>query len=138
MLDIKFIRENLEIVKEAAKNKNREVDWDRLLILDDKRRELIGAIEVKREERNKRSKQKTDNKEQRTKGKELKEEIQKLEEELKRVETAFSQLMLTVPNVPDSSVPIGKDATGNKEVKIWGEIPKFDFVPLDHITLAKK
>ena len=53
MLDIKFIRENLELCKEAAKNKNREVDWEGLLSLDDRRRELIGKVEELRTERNK-------------------------------------------------------------------------------------
>jgi len=149
MLDIKFIRENIEIIKKAAKDKNREVDLDRLLDLDEKRRRLIGEIEKLRAERNKTSdsiKPVTSvtsiNKEiinkQRDEGKRLKEEIRKLEDELKTVEKEFNDLMLLVPNVPDKSVPIGKDATGNVEMKKWGEIPKFDFIPLDHITLAKK
>lgn len=150
MLDIKFIRENLEIVKSAAKNKNREVDWERLLMLDEKRRRLIGEIEKLRGERNKQSTNYPINKlsnnpindklinEQREQGKKLKEEIKKLEEESRIIEQQFSGLMLTIPNVPDKSVPIGKDANGNKEVKKWGEVPKFDFKPLDHIELGKK
>lgn len=143
MLDIKFIRENLEIVKEAAKNKNREVDWGKLLELDEERRRLIGEIEKKRGERNKLASQITDNSQQITdntkeEGKKLKEEIKRLEEELRTIEKEFNQSMLIVPNVPDKSVPIGKDASGNVEVKRWGEIPKYDFKPLDHIELAKK
>src|SRR3990167_4613734 len=150
MLDIKFIRENLETVKEAAKNKNREVDWERLLALDEKRRELIGKIEEKRAERNKLQStnkpitQSSNNpindkllNEKREQGKKLKEDIRDLEEELKTVEKEYDELMLTVPNVPDPIVPVGKDATGNKEVKKWGDIPKFDFKPLDHIGLMK-
>lgn len=151
MLDIKFIRENLEVVKEAAKNKNREVDWDRLLMLDEKRRKLIGEIEKLRGERN--TLQSTNNpitqssnnpikdkliNETREKGKQLKEDIKKLEEELKTVEKEYNDLMLRVPNVPDKSVPIGKDASGNIEVKKRGEVPKFDFKPLDHMELAKR
>lgn len=143
MLDIKFIRENLDVCKDAAKNKNREVNWDRLLELDEKRRKLIGEIEKARGERNKVASQITDNRQQITEntkqeGKKLKEYIKKLEDELRAVEKEFNELMYTVPNVPDKSVPIGKDASGNKEVKKWGEIPKMDFTPLDHITLAKK
>jgi len=138
MLDIKFIRENQEIVREAAKNKNRKVDLDRLLELDELRRKLIGEIEKKREERNKNAKTQSfkDTKTQ-AEGKKLKEEIKKLEEELKKVETEFNELMLSVPNVPDKSVPVGKDASGNKEIKKWGEKPKFGYKPIDHIELAK-
>lgn len=143
MLDIKFLRENLETVKKAAENKNRKVDWDKLMGLDDKRRTLISGIEKLRGERNKSSKQITNNKQQITKeqiqeGKKLKEDIKRSEEELRTVEKEFNELLLTVPNVPDKSVPIGKDSSGNKEIKKWGEVPKLDFTPLDHIVLAKK
>lgn len=135
MLDITFIRDNLELVKQAAKNKNREVDWERLLELDDKRRELISKSEAIRAKRNKAEKAATE--EDRQKGRALKQEMKALEEELKRVEGEYDELMLTVPNVPDASVPVGKDASGNKEIKQWGEIPKFDFDAKDHIELAK-
>ena len=130
MLDIKFIRKNLDLVKEAAKNKNREVDWEMLLKLDDKRRELIGKAEGLHAERN----SNTD----REKGKQLKQNLKVLEDELREIEVKFENLMLTVPNVPDKSVPIGKDSSGNVEVKRWGEIPKFDFPIKDHIDLAKR
>ncbi|MFZ5845716.1 MAG: serine--tRNA ligase, partial [Patescibacteria group bacterium] len=137
MLDIKFIRENLELVKQAAKNKNREVDWDGLLALDDRRRELIGKVEELRSERNKLSRTQTIEPNDQKRGKEIKSELKKFEEELKEVEEKFGLLMLTVPNVSDPSVPVGRDASGNKEVKKWGKIPKFDFPPRDHIELGK-
>ncbi len=136
MLDIKFIRENLEACKTAAINKNREVDWDGLLRLDEKRRQLISQAEVLRSERNEISKTRQEGNEKR--GKEIKLELKALEEELRGVEEQFGLLMLTVPNVPDESVPVGKDASGNVEVKKWGKPTKFDFAPLDHIELAKK
>ncbi len=132
MLDIKFIRDNLEICKEAAKNKNRDVDWDGLLALDDKRRELIGTSEKLRAERN------TLTRDDRVRGKSIKQELKAIEDELRGVEEKFGILMLTVPNVPDKSVPVGKDATGNVEVKKWGKVPKFDFTPKDHIELARE
>ncbi|MCL5798441.1 MAG: serine--tRNA ligase [Patescibacteria group bacterium] len=143
MLDIKFIRENLETVKKAAENKNRTVDWEKLMKLDDDRRRLIGEIERLRGERNKSSKQTIDTRQQITEkqiqeGKKLKEDIKRSEEELRKVENEFNQLMLTVPNVPDKSVPVGKDSSENVELRKWGEVKKFDFTPLDHITLAKK
>ena len=150
MLDIKYIRENLEICKQAAKNKNREVDWDKLLRLDEKRRELIGKIEERRAKRNEISKfhppaggsNKIQNpNDQKEEGRKLRDEIKELEEELKTVERDYNELMLTVPNVPDPIVPIGKDASGNKEVKKWGEpksVSGWDFAPLDHIELMKR
>ena len=138
MLDIKFIRENLEKVKKAVLDKNREVDFEKLLSLDSKRRGLITEAEKVRAERNVISKQITDDKKQRETGKKLKEKTKEIEESLKKVEEEFKNIMYTVPNVPDESVPIGKDATGNKEIKKWGEIPKFDFKPLDHIELGKR
>ncbi len=135
MLDIKFIRDNLELCKTAARNKNREVDWDTLLKLDDRRRELIGKTEVLRAQRNQTSKQRTEDSVQ--KGKQLKQELKTLEDELREVEEKFHLLMLTVPNVPDPSVPVGNDSSGNVELKKWGEPRVFDFEPKDHIQLAE-
>lgn len=135
MLDIKFIRENLDLCKTAAKNKNREVDWERLLSLDEHRRELITKAETIRSERNEVSKVRSE--ENFARGKAIKEELKTLDERLRQVEAEFTQLMLTVPNVPDSSVPVGKDAAGNVEVKKVGTLPKFDFAPKDHIALSK-
>jgi seryl-tRNA synthetase len=132
MLDIAFIRDNLDVCKKAAKDKNREVDWDALLVEDDKRRKLIAQTEELRAQRNT-----IQGEENREKGKKLKVELKKLEEELRGVEERFGLLMLTVPNVPDKSVPVGKDASGNKQVKTWGKPTKFDFTPKDHVELAE-
>ncbi len=135
MLDIKFIRDNLALCKTAAKNKNREVEWEELLTLDEKRRSLLNTSETLRAERNAVSKTRTDDGVAR--GKEIKDELKGLEEELRSVEERFNLLMLTVPNVPDASVPVGKDASGNVEVRKVGKPTKFDFTPKDHIELAK-
>ena len=132
MLDIKYIRDNLELCKTAAKNKGREVAWDELLELDEKRRKLIGLAEELRAKRNK-----VQGAENREEGKKIKEELKTIDEELRGVEERFGLLMLTVPNVPDKSVPVGKDASANVEVKKWGKLPKFDFDTKDHIELAK-
>mgnify|MGYP001573503035 CR=1 FL=1 len=135
MLDIKFIRENLELCKQAAVNKNREVEWDRLLERDDKRRDLIGKTDAIRARRN--TTEKTTSEEGRQAGRALKQDLKALEDELRQVEEDFNTLMLTVPNVPDASVPVGKDSSGNKEVKTWGKVPEFEFPAKDHIELAK-
>ncbi len=135
MLDINFIRENLDLCEEAAKNKNREVEWHKLLELDDRRREFIGKVEALRAERNTISQQGANA--DRDRAKQIKEELKKSEEDLRDTEERFNLLMLTVPNIPDKSVPVGKDETGNKEIKKWGKVPKFSFAPKDHIALAK-
>lgn len=135
MLDIKFIRDNLDVCKQAAVNKNREVDWDSLLRLDDKRKELIQKTEILRAERNEISKVRSEDAFAR--GKAIKDELKSLDDELRSAEEQFGLLMLTVPNVPDPSVPIGKDESGNVEMKRWGEPRAFDFTPKDHIDLSK-
>ncbi|MBP9813644.1 serine--tRNA ligase [Candidatus Woesebacteria bacterium] len=135
MLDIKYIRENLELCKLAAVNKNRVVDWDELLRLDDARRELITKSDALRTERNEVSKVRSDD--SNTRGKAIKVELKEIEDSLREVEGQFNAAMLTVPNVPDPSVPVGKDESGNVEVKKWGEPVAFEFAAKDHIELSR-
>ncbi|MBI3342796.1 serine--tRNA ligase [Candidatus Gottesmanbacteria bacterium] len=141
MLDIKFIRENLELCKQAAINKNREVEWNRLLDLDELRRSLQHELDDIRFTRNEVAKKgvigKTD-KDIQEKGRMYKERIKDYEGRLRKVEKEYSELMLTVPNVPDAGVPVGKDSTSNVEIKKWGKLPNFDFSVKDHIELATK
>ncbi len=136
MLDINYIRENLDKCKTAAINKNRNVAWDTLLSLDETRRKLTKAVDDLRAKRNTISQKQTDD--ARAEGRQLKESLKGLEEELRRVETEFKEVMLTVPNVPDATVPVGKNEVDNIEVRRWGKEPVFDFEVKDHIELAKK
>lgn len=136
MLDINFIRENLDACKKAAINKNRVVDWDKLLSLDETRRKLTKSVDDLRAKRNEISTKQTEA--ARAEGKQLKESLKGLEEELRTVENELQTLLYTVPNVPDKSVPIGKDSSGNVEIRKWGKEPIFDFGIKDHIELAKK
>lgn len=141
MLDIKFIRENKEIVALGAKKKHVTVDVDALLKLDDRRRELMASSEKKRAEQNSFNDKiaKEGIREQRdalvSQMRILKEVVQKEEEELKTVMKDWQILMLAVPNVPDMSVPEGESDADNAEVKVWGEKTKFDFEPKDHIEI---
>jgi len=135
MLDINFIKDNLELCKTAAINKNRVVEWDKLLKLDETRRKLTGSVDDLRAKRNVISKKPIE--ESREEGRQIKESLKGLEEELRRVEEELQILLLTVPNVPDKSVPIGKDTSGNVEEKKWGDMPVFDYTIRDHIELAK-
>lgn len=136
MLDINFIRDNLELCKTAAKNKNRVVDWDTLLRLDETRRKLAKSVDDLRATRNEISKKQTD--EARIEGRQLKESLKGLEEELRTVEGELQTALFTVPNVPDSSVPVGKNEEGNVELRKWGTVPVFDFAVKDHIDIAKR
>lgn len=143
MLDIKFIRDNQELIQEAAKKKRLEFKVADLLAVDDQRRELLSKIEKRRAEQNAAN-------EKVIKGppaekiktiaemKVVKEALQKDEAKLKEVMKDWQTLMLQVPNVPDVSVPDGKDETENKEVKTWGKKPQFDFKPKNHIELMEK
>jgi len=141
MLDIQFIRDNAELVKKSAKNKNQNpAVVDNLLEVDLKRRELIGKVENIRAERNglnnELKKARTD--ELISQSKALKTKLESLEPELRQTEEAFADLMLQVPNVTLPEVPVGKDSTGNVVVREWGKKPTFKFTPLDHVALGTK
>jgi seryl-tRNA synthetase len=136
MLSIDFIRENKDAVLAAARNKNREVDIDRILKLDDQRREIIHKTQKLREVRNEISK-KEPTEEVKARGREIKDELKTLEEELDHVEQELQKLLSFVPNVPLEEVPIGKNEEGNIEIRKWGDIPEFDFEPKSHIDLGE-
>ncbi len=140
MLDIKFIRENKDLIKMGAQKKRIPFDVDLLLQVDDTRRALLIKVEEKRAKQNEVG-QKIASASPEEKQKLLSEmtlvksELQKEEEELKDVMNDWRKLMLSCPNIPDMSVPEGKDDTENVEVRTWGEVPKFDFKPKSHIEL---
>lgn len=140
MLDIRFIRENKELITAGAKKKHIDFDVDALIALDDKRRERMTSVEAKRAEQNAVSEKilaasPADKVTMIADMKELKDSLQKEEEELKEILKEWQLLMVAVPNIPDVSVPEGKDDGDNVEVKTWGDIPKFNFEPKSHIDL---
>ena len=140
MLDIKFIRENADIVKAGAVKKHLVVDIDKLILVDDERKRIRQELDAKKAEQNRRS-----NEIQRAKGEEkeklldamrqLKNGMNDGEEQLKKVMEEWQRLMLAVPNIPDMSVPEGDSDADNVEVKKWGEPTTFSFTPKDHIEL---
>lgn len=141
MLDIKFIRDNVEIVKLAATKKKISVDIDRLMVLDDQRREAMTTLEAKKAEQNKVSGEIAQASEAPvrdqliTEMQALKAEIQREEEALKPILEEWKALMLQVPNIPDMSVPDGDSDADNEEVKVWGAQPTFSFPAKDHVEL---
>lgn len=140
MLDIKFIRENKDVVAAGAKKKHVEIDIDLLLALDAERLGSLASVETARARQNSVSKEipSADPKKKEELMKEmklLKEVLQKEEKRYNDILKQWKELMLRVPNVPDMSVPEGNTSDENKEIKVWGEKPKFDFEPKDHVEL---
>lgn len=141
MLDIKFIRENKDIVAAGAKKKRIDIDLDTLIALDDKRRELQVSIDAKRAEQNNASnaiateKDPIKKQEVITRMQSLKETLKLEEESMQDILKEWKLLMVQVPNVPDMSVPEGESDGDNKEVRQWGEVPKFDFPVKSHSEL---
>src|SRR3989344_8664136 len=131
MVDIKYIRENPEKVKEACRNKQVDCDVDRILQLDQNIRDILP------EKENLRAAQKRLGRDEIEKATRLKQEIKGFEEHLKGMQEELSALLLEVPNVPLPDVPVGKDDTENKVIKTWGKVPQFDFTPKDHIFLGQ-
>jgi seryl-tRNA synthetase len=142
MLDIKFIRENADLVKAGAKKKRLDVDVDKLLAVDTRRKELIAAVEAARTRQNQASQEIPSAAPERKEAlladmKVLKEEMGGHERELEPIEKEWQLLMVSVPNVPDPSVPEGDSDSDNQEVRAWGEKPAFDFEPKSHIEIME-
>ena len=141
MLDIKFIRENKDIVAAGAKKKHIDIDIDKLLSLDDKRRELQAMVDAKRAEQNLASnaiasaKSDAEKKEVIGRMQNVKETLKIEEESLQEIFKEWRALMVRVPNVPDISVPEGGSDVDNKEVRVWGEKPAFEYEPKNHSEL---
>ncbi len=145
MLDLKFIRENTDLVKRGVANKNSKVDIDQILDSDRRRRELLTALEALREKRNKvtgeiavMKKNKQDASEQIAAMKAVGDQIAADEEKLRSVEDELNSQLLWVPNLPDVSTPIGLDEAANVIRRSWGEPKHFDFAPQAHWDLGAK
>ena len=144
MLDLKFVRENLDKVAEAMKNRHTEVDLDAFRKLDKERRELLQEVEADKSMRNsvsaeisKMKKNGEDASEKILSMRTLGDKIAETDKKLKEVEQGLRDIMLTIPNMPDASVPVGKDDTENPEVRKWGEPTHFDFEPKAHWDLGE-
>jgi seryl-tRNA synthetase len=140
MLDINFIRDNLDVVKMAATKKRIDIDLDQLIKVDDARRAIMQRMEDKRAEQNRIGQAVPSSSAEERPGlieqlSAIKADVQKAEEELKPVMTQWQALMLQVPQIPDMSVPDGASDEDNQEVRVWGEQTKFSFEARDHVDL---
>ena len=143
MLDIHFIRENADLIKDGARKKHIEVDIDRLLAVDEERKILRQQMDEKRAEQNRASNliavaHGDDRAKQIEAMRFVKESFAEIETNYNKVLEEWQNLMLQVPNIPDMTVPEGDGDDGNQEVRKWGDIPKFSYAAKDHVELMTK
>lgn len=145
MLDVKFIVENAASVKESLKNRSGEYDVDIVVELDKKRRDILAEVEVLRANRNKASEEiaklkasKQDASKAISSVKENNDRVKVLDEELNKVESDLKMAILSIPNLPDKSVPVGRTDADNRVEREFGKAPKFDFEPLPHWEIGEK
>ncbi len=145
MLDIKFIRENTELVRKGIQAKNETDNLDSILEQDGKRRALIQEGELLKAKRNevsqkiaKMKKSGEDTSRLIEEMNDVKKRIQLIDDDLKSVEQNLDSLLLTVPNIPHPSVPIGKTPKDNQTISTWGDKPKSDFELKPHWDLTSK
>ncbi|MDR1417900.1 MAG: serine--tRNA ligase [Endomicrobium sp.] len=146
MLDIKFIREHVDFVKKAMLSRNKNVDFEQLLQWDNERKIIIEETESLRLKRNKLSEKVGNIKRDRKDPpadllkeiNELRYTIQQQEKQLLMIENQMEDFLLTLPNIPDESVPLGKDEKDNKVIKFVGEPKKFSFKPKHHWEIGEK
>ncbi|MFC1906945.1 serine--tRNA ligase [Chloroflexota bacterium] len=135
MLDLKIIRENTELVREAVANRQDTAPIDEIVELDHTRRQQINELENLRHARKEAAKDR--NTVSPEKARSLRDQIRDLEEEVRNIETQLHGLLLQVPNVPHPTVPVGKDETGNVVMRHRGEPRTFDFEPAPHWKLGE-
>ncbi len=145
MLDLKFIRENIDIVKEALNKRKEEVDLDEFLELDQKRRGIITQVEQLKSRRNavsqeiaKLKRQKQDAQHLIDEMQEVSRTIKELDDSLRTVEEDLNQFLLTIPNIPHPSVPVGQSDDDNVVVREWGEPTAFNFEPKAHWDIGEE
>ncbi len=147
MLDIKLIRNNPEEVKNAMRNRNMNLDEsiDKVVKLDSLRRDILSEMEKEKAAQNAMNKQIPQMKKAgedisklMDQMKELSDKISNFRDELSKVESEEKELLLSIPNIPNKDVPVGKDDTENLEIRKWGKPVEFDFEPLSHWDIGKK
>jgi len=139
MLDVKFIRQNAELVKTSLRNRGASISLDSLMEKDNDRRALIQKAEELKATRNqfsmkiaKAKGQGGDLEQEKAEMRRISDEIKTLDSQIRDVETAMESLAMEIPNIPHESVPVGSDSNDNQVVRTWGERPQYDFTPKDH------
>jgi len=144
MLDIKFLRQNVDFVKSKIAERGQDIDLNAFVDMDAKRRDILQEVESLRNERNAVSKQVGERKKRKEDAQDLIDRmgtvsarIRELEDELKKTEENLHNLLLTIPNIPHESVVCGASSEDNPVVRVWGEKPSFDFSPKPHWEIGE-
>lgn len=144
MLDLKFLRENLDEAERRLATRGGAVDLSAFRDLDRRRRELLGDSEALKAEKNRvsalvgKTKDKSQVQGEIARMKEVSAEVKRLDEELKSVEEQLQALLLTIPNLPHEASPPGASEEENREVRRWGAVPEFDFEPQAHWDIGER
>lgn len=143
MIDLKYIRANPDVVRNAIVNKNEKADLDLLLVTDEKRRKLQYDFDQLKAMQNsvsqiiaQKKRAREDASEELARMAKVAEEIKAIQADLNAVNTEVEARLLTIPNIPHPSVPIGRDESLNEVIRHEGEAPRFDFEPKDHLDIA--
>jgi seryl-tRNA synthetase len=144
MLDIKYLRQNLDFVIGKMRERGQELNLERFIALDEKRRDIIREVEALRNERNTVSKligEKKKNREDATeiivRMGEVANRIKELDDKQKQADEELQEILMTLPNVPHESVVCGKGSDDNPVVRLWGEKPSFTFTPRPHWEIGE-
>ena len=144
MLDIRYLRQNIELVQKKMDERGQKIDFGRFLDLEAKRRDILQAVEALRNERNSVSKQVGELKKKKedasgliAKMGEVSAKIKEYDESLKATEEELGAFVMIIPNVQHESVPVGSNPEDNAVVRTWGEIPFFNFEPKQHFDLGE-
>ena len=145
MLDVKLLREDLDRVKERMATRGTEVDWDGFVSLDRERRDALANLERLKEKKNRLSGEIGKLKKSGGDATQLMREVEGVSEAIRsgegplaEIEARFERFMLSLPNLPNVNVAIGKSAEDNREIRRWGEPPKFDFPAKNHWEIGEE
>ncbi|OIP91104.1 MAG: serine--tRNA ligase [Syntrophobacterales bacterium CG_4_8_14_3_um_filter_58_8] len=144
MLDIKYLRQNIDFVSGKMRERGQEMNLERFIVLDAARREMIREVEGLRGERNAVSKQIGEKKKNREDANDIiarmglvSARIKELDEALKKTDEDLDAILMTIPNLPHASVVCGRGAEDNPVVRVWGEKPQFSFKPRPHWEIGE-
>ncbi|MGC9195830.1 MAG: serine--tRNA ligase [Syntrophobacteraceae bacterium] len=144
MLDVKFVRDNMELVRRMLANRQSNLDLEPLLKLDETRRRLLVDVEEKKHRRNVASEEIARLKKEKKDAADLVEEMKVLGQQIKsidlhlgQVEQEFMEFLLAIPNVPHDSVPVGSSENDNAQIRTWGTRPEYDFEPRPHWEIGE-
>ena len=144
MLDIKFVRDNMEVVQQALVNRGNNLNLDEFLTLERERRALLSQVEALKNNRNTVSQEISRLKKAKENADELVvqmrlvgDQIAELDAKVKEVEAALQTIIINIPNMLHESVPVGQDENSNVEVRTWGTLPVFETAPLAHWEIGE-